>query len=743
MKTVIRGVIRGILVLASLSPIGAYGVEVGPWEVFETSYESAKQYAKPFTDVEVDVVFSRGEKRWIVPAFWAGGRKWTVRFAPPAEGVYKYRVQCTDESNTDLNGGERNLHVSAYKGQNPLMRHGFLKISADKRHFEHTDGTPFFWLGDTWWKGLCKRLTWEGFQELTADRKAKGFSVVQIVCGVYPDEGAFQPRWENEGGKPYLTRDFSVVNPAYFEYADRRIKHLVDAGIVPAIVGGWGRGDCNGMAMAGVAGIKRHWRNLIARYGAYPTVWIIGGESGGPEWTEVARYVQKIDPYHHPATIHPGDSARNSVTDESVIDFDMLQTGHGDWDAARGAIPKIQAAYARKPPMPVVVGEYCYEGHMQTAFQDVQRYVFWGNMLSGSAGHPYGAAGIWHMGVEGDPGITPVYDWTTWKEGMNALGSTQLGIGKRLLEKYPWSRFEPHPEWVQGCFAAGIPGEVRFVYLPRRGVYNWSGFVVRQLDRDVPYHAFYFNPTNGKRYDLGTLINFGPPANPFEGHSQPVFFEDKFDASGASAWKDYGTLTERKDGSLTGGKGMVAVLEADLASPSAKVNNADLMASVDANSNAEAGIILRFHDADNYVVGLYSPLMKALFIHDRKNGQWGASLGAVPVPEIGPKIHLTAAVCGTSAAIVLTDGKKTYCTPIVEVSNKTAGKTGLWLYQIGERQDFRHFELSLAQFNLMKQQAEPSAKHDANTVLLYSDEWRTPNVPSPQDWVLVMERVKP
>ena len=112
-------------------------------------------------------------------------------------------------------------------------------MAKDLRHFEHTDGTPFFWLGDTWWKNLCKRMTWEGFQELTTDRKAKGFSVIQIVCGPYPDEGAFDPRWENEGGKPNETKDFSVVNPKYFDFADRRIKHLVDARMVPAIVGWW------------------------------------------------------------------------------------------------------------------------------------------------------------------------------------------------------------------------------------------------------------------------------------------------------------------------------------------------------------------------------------------------------------------------------------------------------------------------------------------------------------------------
>jgi hypothetical protein len=63
--------------------------------------------------------------------------------------------------------------------------------------------------------------------------------VIQIVCGPYPDEGAFDRRWENEGGKHHETKDFSMVNLKYFDFVDRRIKHLVDARIVPAIVRGW------------------------------------------------------------------------------------------------------------------------------------------------------------------------------------------------------------------------------------------------------------------------------------------------------------------------------------------------------------------------------------------------------------------------------------------------------------------------------------------------------------------------
>ena len=51
-----------------------------------------------------------------------------------------------------------------------------------------------------------------------------------------------------------------------------------------------------------------------------------------------------------------------------------------------------------------------------------------------------------------------------------------------------------------------------------------------------------------------------------------------------------------------------------------KVSETNLMASVEANSNAEAGIMLRFHDPENYLVALYSPSFKAIYVHDRKNG---------------------------------------------------------------------------------------------------------------------------
>jgi hypothetical protein len=735
------------LTLGSLALCGfmaASAVAAEQWAVFEASFTSARKYANPFLDVQVDVVFRNGDQQWLVPAFWAGGDRWTVRFAPPRQGDYTYQVKCTDPANQNLNGASQNLRVTSYVGDNPLLKHGSVRVSASQRHFEHADGTPFFWLGDTWWKCLCKRMTWEGFQELTADRKAKGFNVVQIVCGPYPDEGFLEPRLANEGGLPYESVRFENLNPEYFNSADRRLQHLVDAGIAPAIVGAWGRGDCNSMEAIGLQGLKRHWRYLVARYSAFPVFWILAGEipeetkwNQGP-WADLATYVRSIDPYHRLLTCHTGHGRRGAPGDSHVIDFDMVGGNHDERVAVEArTLAIVSAAHAKDPPMPVLVGETCYEGHMQQGFGDVQRRLFWGSILSGAAGHTYGAAGIWHASVEGDPGCasaafggTRVYDWTTWKEGMNYPGATQLGIGKTLLEQYPWSRFEPHPEWAPGCIAAGIPGEVRFIYQPRRGIYDWSGTVLRNLEPGVTYRVFYFDPATGRRFDHGTVTYAGPTPPPFQGHTKPLLLEDTFDKADATSWKDYGTPTRRENSRLVGGKGMVTVAE--------QISELDLMASVDANGNAEAGIILRFHDPDNYLVGLYSPLLKAIFLHDRKNGQWGPMLGKVEVREIGPQIHLLAAACGDFAALVLTDGQRTYASPVVKVGGRSPGKTGLWLFQVGERQEFSRFAVSATRFDLPKGPIEAGRPG-----VIWTADYHAPDLPSPQDWVLVLERLKP
>jgi len=78
----------------------------------EWSYSSGRPYHDPFDEVEVDVLFTnpKGEEKR-VPAFWAGGQTWRVRYASPVVGTHRYRSVCSDEKNPDLHGQEGTLQV--------------------------------------------------------------------------------------------------------------------------------------------------------------------------------------------------------------------------------------------------------------------------------------------------------------------------------------------------------------------------------------------------------------------------------------------------------------------------------------------------------------------------------------------------------------------------------------------------------------------------------------------------------
>jgi len=493
----------------------------------EWSFVSGKQYRDSFHDVELDVIIqdpAGHEQR--VPAFWAGENIWTVRYAAPVAGKYKYRAVCSDSANHDLHDRGGELTVAPYTGENPLYRHGAVRVAADHRHFEHADGTPFFWLGDTWWMGLCHRLHWPGdFRVLAADRVRKGFTVVQIVAGLYPDMPQFDPRGANEAGYPWET-GYARINPAYFDMADLRIQYLVAQGIVPCVVGAWGYY----LPLLGLDRMKQHWRYLVARWGAYPVVWCLAGEGTMPYylsaskesdralqkrgWTEVGAYVRGIDAFHHPVTIHPSDTARDSVEDQSVLDFDMLQTGHSDRASIPNTVRRVTGSLPRAPKMPVLVGEVCYEGIMEASRQEVQRFMFWACVLSGAAGHTYGANGIWQVNTAEKPyGPSPHgRSWgdTPWDAAYQLPGSRQLGFAKALLGRFAWWRMEPHPEWVEphwtdGDFmrpyAAGIPGELRVIFLPAPA----GGAKVKKLEAAVQWRAFFADPASGQELAIGAV----------------------------------------------------------------------------------------------------------------------------------------------------------------------------------------------------------------------------------------------
>jgi hypothetical protein len=502
-------------------------------KVIELSFTAVQEHADPFNTVDVDVTFTAPSSKVArIPAFWAGGTTWRVRYASPEVGVHTYVTSCTDRQDKGLENVTGRVQVVSYKGNNPLYRHGPLRVAADRRHFEHADGTPFFWLADTWWMGLCNRLRWpDEFHTLAADRQTKGFTAVQIVAGLYPDMPAFDPRGENEAGFPW-TENYGRIRPEYFDQADQRLFHLVDSSLVPCVVMAWGYH----LPWTGVEKMKKHVRYVMARYDALPVVWCMAGEvnlpyylekgfpKGGEKqttsWEGVIKFARTLNGLERLITVHPTGieplSGRLLFQDQALLDFDMLQTGHGKREVLAPTIRTVRASYSAKPVMPVVNGEVSYEALLGTIPAEIPRLMFWTCILSGAAGHTYGANGIWQLNRRDRPyGKSPhggTYGPIPWDEAMRLPGSHQLGLAKAFLMRFPWQHLEPHPEWArwagpaaaEGSFempyTAGIPDKVRITYAPVA-----QPIMCLNLKPNRKTIARSFDPVSGESTILGAV----------------------------------------------------------------------------------------------------------------------------------------------------------------------------------------------------------------------------------------------
>jgi hypothetical protein len=353
--------------------------------------------------------------------------------------------------------------------------------------------------------------------------------MINMAIGLACDVSAEQLPGANEAGLPW-GEDYATLNPGWFDMADLRVMAIADAGLVPGIFFSWGYW----IMLLDEERIRRHVRECVARWGAYPVVYSLCGELMMPfygtgtqsreatiaeqqkRWTNVARYLREIDAFGSPVSAHPfgqAGQATVAVPDRSLIDFNMLQGGHGDARVSQWSVQRTEKVCADPASMrPIVQGETCFEGMYNRTSPFGQRLIFWGQFFNGVRGHCYGADGIWQMNTPEEPlGPSPhgqAWSYTPWREAMHFGGSTHIGHGRRMLENYEWWRFERHREWVEiperaggatetFAAAAGIPREVRVIYFGQP-YFRWMPpSKVLALESDVSYLARWFDPILG------------------------------------------------------------------------------------------------------------------------------------------------------------------------------------------------------------------------------------------------------
>ena len=120
------------------------------WRCGELAFTAQEHYNDPLMDLDMTVSFRHTDGTTLTRyAFWDGGSVWRVRFAPTKAGLWTWTTACTNRRDAGLHGRSGSFSCAAYTGDLAIYRHGFVKVSENKRYFVYNDGTPFLYLGDT------------------------------------------------------------------------------------------------------------------------------------------------------------------------------------------------------------------------------------------------------------------------------------------------------------------------------------------------------------------------------------------------------------------------------------------------------------------------------------------------------------------------------------------------------------------------------------------------------------------
>jgi hypothetical protein len=218
------------LALSILSPF-CLQAQIHKWEVFELKLRAKRQYQNPYAAIAADtkeglvqVVFTgtNGEakgKKLAVLGFWDGGQNWKVRLAAPFTGTWAYQSISKDPGLSNVKGKLEVTDWSAEDLNQNVTRHGLVQVKDSGEqaghYFQYTDGTPFLWIGDTWWNWTKRGIHFSTYKNLVDDRAAKGFNVGQLFVAA------------NGWGAPssLLDSTYSILDVAHMQKVDSMITY--------------------------------------------------------------------------------------------------------------------------------------------------------------------------------------------------------------------------------------------------------------------------------------------------------------------------------------------------------------------------------------------------------------------------------------------------------------------------------------------------------------------------------------
>lgn len=499
------------------------------WNMAELCFESKKIYANPYMDVFLRVdFFSPQGTKYTVPAFWDGDLVWKARFSPNEEGLWKWESYCSDCDNDGLHGKKGEFLVSKYEGENPVYKHGFLKVSNNHRGFCYADGTEFFWLGDTVWSAPS-RATVDEWEQYVKKRSEQGFNVVQVNALPQHDCSGDENDYRLPFEKGKIVLNLERLNVEYFKYMDKLMDLTVRHGMFTAMVVLWfdyvpGTNPLWSVSRKADFSpiLAEHYaKYLAARYAAYGIIWIISGDSDFENKYSISVYhaaakaIKESCPYGALTTAHlnGGLFTPDSLNEKSWLDFHMFQSSHND-QSHKAALHYAVKDRQLLPPRPVLNGEPAYENIGYWMKNDrIDRYFVrktaWFSILGGgNAGITYGAHGLWSWHREGEM-FYPADAWQmpeAWNEAIKFPGACDYAEMKNFMQNHKWWELEPLDNNVrtekETEVACAHNDEVLIVYLSKPDIVYINSTIISVKD----FSARWFEPSNGNTADAEAAI---------------------------------------------------------------------------------------------------------------------------------------------------------------------------------------------------------------------------------------------
>ena len=425
------------------------------WHKKELVFESEKGYDNPLYEVDffgAEFISPSGET-FLVRGFWDGGNSWKIRFMPNQTGRWKYKVICSDETNSALHGKEGTFRSVRNRDKHEIYRRGSLKHPEGTYYLSYDDGVPFFYVGCTAWNGglLSTADEWEAY---LTDRKKNGYSVIQLVTTQW--RGA-PVNAENE--KAFTGIDTIRINPTFFKRMDERIDRVNEHGVVAAPIMLWALGDISpGVFLPEKPAIKLA-EYILARYDGNHVVWNLGGDgnyTGNNEnrWKNIGREVFGTNYHRNPVTLHPRGFSWYGAgfNEETWLDMISYQTGHDNrernvrWKTQGPVASEWKKLIAR----PIIDTEPTYEnGHNS---KEVRNSAYWSIFATPVAGISYGSHTIWPWLRVGDVPINhgkKEPSDITWQDALSHPGSIQIGYLSGFFSKLEWWKLFPANELLK------------------------------------------------------------------------------------------------------------------------------------------------------------------------------------------------------------------------------------------------------------------------------------------------------